>query len=163
MSDPRPHSDSGPTVQHHVHVGHAGKHGPHDPEAHRLAETRSTPALLGDLINHATELFRKEIMLARAEMNEKVNQVTSAAGMLVGALVLGLVGLIYLAAAAALGIVAAGLNPIWAVLIVGGVLALIALMMASSGKKKLNARNLAPHRTVDSLSKDARLAKERVK
>lgn len=162
MSDPRTTTDDG-TMHHHVHVGHAGKHGPHDPEAHRLAETKSAPALLGDLINHATELFRKEVMLARAEVSEKINQATAAAVMLGVAAVLGLVGLIYLAGAAVLGIIAAGLNPGWAVLIVGVVLSLIALIMAMSGKKKLNARNLTPHRTVDSLSKDARVAKERVK
>lgn len=162
MSDPRPMTDDGPT-QHHVHVGHAGKHGPHDPEAHRLAETRSAPALIGDLINHVTELFRKEIQLFRAEMNEKSRQVSSAGVMLAGGLVLGIVGLIYLAGAAALGIVAAGLSPAWAVLIVGAVLALIALIMAMSGKNKLSTSNLAPNRTVDSLSRDARLAKEKTK
>ena len=128
-----------------------------------MAETRSTPALLGDLINHATELFRKEVMLARAEVSEKINQVTSAAVMMGGAAVLGLVGLISLAGAAVIGLIALGLNPGWAVLIVGAVLAVIALIMAMSGKKKLNARNLTPHRTVDSLSKDARVAKERMK
>lgn len=161
MSEPRPHADG--RTEHHVHVGHAGKHGPHDPEAHRLAESRSTPALIGDLISHVTELFRKEIQLFRAEMNEKASQIASAGVMLAGALLLGIVGLIYLAGAAALGIVAAGLSPVWAVLIVGAVLALVALIMAMSGKNKLSASSLAPHRTVDSLSRDARLAKEKTK
>jgi hypothetical protein len=155
-------TDNGSTP-HHVHVGYAGKHGPHDPAAHRLAETRSTPALIGDLINHVTELFRKEVQLFRAEINEKTRQVSNAGVMLAGALVLGLVGLIYLAGAVALGLVAAGLSPAWAVLIVGIVLALVALVMALSGKNKLNASNLAPHRTVDSLSKDARMAREKTK
>lgn len=166
MSDPRPMTDDGSTngsTRHHTHVGHAGDHGPHDPAAHRMAETRSTPALIGDLISHTTELFRKEVQLFRAEVNEKTRQVSNAGVMLAGAAVLGLVGLIYLAGAAALGIVAAGLSPVWAVLIVGAVLALIAAIMAMSGKSKLNASNLAPSRTVDSLSKDARMARETTK
>ena len=157
MADPR--IDNGST-QHHVHVGHAGKHGPHDPEAHRLAETKSTPALLGDLISHMTELFRKELMLFRAEMNEKATQATNAGVMLGAAAVLGIVGLIFLAGTVMLGLIAAGLAPVWAALIVGAVLSVIALVMAMSGKNKLKPSNLAPHRTADALSKDARLAKE---
>lgn len=162
MSDPNPTSDNGST-QHHVHVGHAGKHGPHDPEAHRLAETRSTPSLIGDLIGHVTELFRKEIMLARAELNEKTSQVTNAGGMLAGALVFGIVGLIFLAGTVALALIAAGLGPVWAALIVGGALTLLAVIMAMAGKSKLKPANLAPSRTVHSVQRDATMAKERVK
>lgn len=162
MVDPRPTSENG-SIRHHVHVGHAGDHGPHDPESHRMAESRSTSSLLGDLITHTTELFRKEIQLFRAEINEKIRQVSNAGVMLAGGLVLGLVGLIYLAGAAALGLVAAGLSPAWAVLIVGAVLVIIAGIMAMAGKNKLNASNLAPHRTVDALSKDARMAREKAK
>ncbi|HLS19332.1 MAG TPA: phage holin family protein [Paracoccaceae bacterium] len=150
-------------IRHHVHVGHTGKHGPHDPEAHLMAETRSTPALIGDLITHVTELFRKELQLFRAEIDEKTSQVTSAGVMLALAFLLGFVGLIYLAGAAALGIVAAGLAPVWAVLIVGGVLALIALILALIGKNRLSATNLAPQRTVEALSQDAQMARERFK
>ena len=134
----------------------------HEPPRALDTHERSTPALIGDLINQVTELFRKEIMLLRAEMNEKVNQVTAAGVMLGGGLVLGIVGLIYLAGAAVLGIVNAGLAPVWATLIVGGVLALIALIMAMSGRSKLKTANLAPRRTADSLSRDATMAKERV-
>lgn len=161
MSDRPTHGNgSGP---HHVHVGYAGKHGPHSPEAHRMAETKSTPALIGDLISHVTELFRKEIQLFRAEVNEKGRQISSAGVMLAGALLLGIVALIYLAGAVALGLVAAGLSPAWAVLIVGAVLAIVALVMAMSGKNKLSASSLAPQRTVHSISRDARMAKETTK
>ena len=135
---------------------------PRDP-ARAAAETRSTPALIGDLIGHVTELFRKEMMLLRAELNEKTSQLTTAGGMLAGALVVGIVGLIYLAGAVMLGIVAAGLSPVWAALIVGAVLAIVGLIMAMSGKSKLQASSLSPHRTVDSLSRDARLAKEKTR
>ena len=163
MADPLPKHDNGSSPEHHVHVGYAGKHGPHDPEAHRLAETRSTPALIGDLIGHATELFRKEIMLFRAEMNEKTNQVSRAGVMLAGALVLGIVGLIFLAGTLVLALIAAGLSPVWAALIVGLGISVVALSMAISGKNKLSTSSLAPNRTVDALSKDARLAKEKTK
>ena len=138
---------------------HAKGTGGHDPAT--LAETRTTPTLISDLIGHITELFRKEMMLFRAEMNEKVNQVTSAGVMLAGALVLGIVGLIFLAGTVMLGIIALGLSQVLAALIVGGLLSAIALIMALSGKKKLNPSNLAPNRTVQSVSRDARMAREK--
>lgn len=134
----------------------------HEPQRVTELHDRSAPALIGDLITHVTELFRKEMMLLRAEMHEKTKQITTAGVMLAGALVVGIVGLIYLAGAAVLGLVNAGLAPVWSVLIVGGVLSLIALMMAGNGRSKLNSANLAPRRTAESLSKDATMAKERI-
>jgi VIT1/CCC1 family predicted Fe2+/Mn2+ transporter len=122
---------------------------------------RSAPALIGDLINNVTELFRKEMMLLRAEVNEKGNQVITAAGMIAGALVLAITALNVLAAALVAAI-AEFIDAGWAALIVGVVLALIALAMATSGKNMLKTANLAPRRTADSLSKDATMAKERV-
>lgn len=166
MADPS--ADGGPdsgngSIRHHVHVGHTGKHGPHDPEAHLMAETRSTPSLIGDLITHTTELFRKEIQLFRAEINEKTREAAYAGIMLAVAFLLGFVGLIYLAGAVVLGIVAAGLAPLWAMLITGGVLVLIALVLALIGKNRLSASSLTPHQTIAALSDDARMAKERFK
>jgi hypothetical protein len=128
-------------------------HDPHD--------NRSAPALIGDLITHVTELFRKEMLLLRAELNEKGNQVITAAGMIAGALVLAITALNVLAAALVAAI-AEFIDAGWAALIVGVVLALIAFAMASSGKNMLKTANLAPRRTTDSLSRDAAMAKERV-
>ncbi len=124
-------------------------------------DNRSAPALISDLITHVTELFRKEMLLLRAEMNEKGNQVMTAVGMIAAALVLALTALNVLAAAlvAALAEIMEGG---WAALIVGAVLAAIAYFMLSSGMKNLKTANLTPRRTADSLSKDATMAKERV-
>jgi K+ transporter len=122
---------------------------------------RSAPALIGDLINNVTELFRKEMMLLRAELNEKGNQVITAVGMIAGALVLAITALNVLAAALVAAL-AEFIDGGWAALIVGIVLALIAFAMANSGKNKLKTANLTPRRTTDSLSKDAAMAKERV-
>lgn len=129
----------------------------HDTSLH----DRSAPALLGDLINNVTELFRKEMMLLRAEMNEKGNQVITAAGMIAGALVLAITALNVLAAALVAAL-AEFMDGGWAALIVGVVLALIAWAMVASGTKMLKTASLTPRRTADSLSKDATMAKERV-
>ncbi len=137
-----------------------GNGGPIDP-AHR--DPRSTPTLISDLINHVTELFRKEMMLFRAEISEKTSQVTNAGGMLAGALVFGIVGLIFLSGTVTLGLIAAGLAPVWAALIVGAALTLLAVVMGMSGKNKLSTASLAPNRTIHSVQRDAKVAKETVK
>lgn len=133
----------------------------HEPRRASSTHDRSAPALIGDLISHVTELFRKEMLLLRAELNEKGNQVMTAIGMVAGALVLAITALNVLAAAlvAALAEFMAGG---WAALIVGAVLALIAYLMANSGMNSLKTANLTPRRTAESLSKDATMAKERV-
>jgi VIT1/CCC1 family predicted Fe2+/Mn2+ transporter len=122
---------------------------------------RSAPALIGDLINQVTELFRKEMMLLRAEVNETGSQVATGAGMIAAALVLAITALNVLAAALVAAL-AEFMEGGWAALIVGVVLALIAWAMVSAGTTKLKAANLAPRRTAESLSKDATMAKERV-
>jgi lipopolysaccharide export LptBFGC system permease protein LptF len=124
-------------------------------------DNRSAPALIGDLITHVTELFRKEMLLLRAELNEKGNQVMTAAGMIAGALVLALVALNVLAAALVAAL-AEFIEGGWAALIVGVVLAAIAYFMLSGGMKNLKTANLTPRRTAESLSRDATMAKERV-
>lgn len=123
-----------------------------------MTDERSAPALVGDLLTQTTDLFRKEIQLLRAELGEKANQAAVAVGMLVGAVILALVALNVLAAAlvAALSnIMDAG----WAALIVGGILAIIAWIMASKGMNDLKATNLAPERTANAVAKDASMAK----
>jgi K+ transporter len=131
----------------------------HDPN--RVTEDRSAPALIGDLIGHVTELFRKEMLLLRAEMNEKGTEVMTAIGMIAGALVLAITALNVLAAALVAAL-AEFMDGGWAALIVGVVLAAIAYLMANGGMKSLKAANLAPRRTAESLSKDATVVKERV-
>lgn len=133
----------------------------HEPNRISDPYDRSAPTLIKDLITHVTELFRKEMLLLRAELNEKGNQVMTAVGMIAAALVLAITALNVLAAAlvSALAEFMAGG---WAALIVGVVLALIAWMMVSGGMKSLKTANLTPRRTADSLSRDAAMAKERV-
>lgn len=133
----------------------------HDPNRISDPHDRSAPALIGDLISHVTELFRKEMMLLRAELNEKGSQVMTAVGMIAGALVLAITALNVLAAALVAAL-AEFMPGGWAALIVGVVLAIVAYVMANGGLKSLKTANLTPRRTAESLSKDATMAKERV-
>jgi hypothetical protein len=126
------------------------------------AEDRSLKDLIGDLSSSITTLFRKEIQLARAETSEKVTQVAVAIGSIAGGAILALAALIVLLQALVIALAAAGVPAGWASLIVGAVVAVIAYALIHKGTNDLKASNLAPSRTVDSLKRDAQVAKEQV-
>jgi xanthine/uracil permease len=117
-------------------------------------DDRSLKELLSDLTNSLTTLVRKEIQLARAETSEKVTQSMVAVGAIAAGGILALSALIVLAEM--------GVPPALASLIVGLVVAVIAYVLIHKGTNDLKATNLAPSRTIDSLSRDAQVVKEQV-
>lgn len=123
-------------------------------------EDRSLKDLLTDLTESIATLFRKEIQLARAETSEKMTQVGVAIGSIAGGAILALAALIVLLQALVIGITEAGVPAGWASLIVGVVVAIIAYVLIHKGTNDLKASSLAPNRTVDSLKRDAQVAKE---
>ena len=125
-------------------------------------DDRSLKDLVTDLTESITTLFRKEIQLARAETSEKINQVGVAIGAIAGGAILALAALIVLLQALVIGIAEAGVPAGWASLIVGVIVAVIAYILIHKGTSDLKASNLAPSRTVDSLKRDAQVAKEQV-
>jgi Putative Actinobacterial Holin-X, holin superfamily III len=126
------------------------------------ADDRSLKDLLADLSNSITTLFRKEIQLVRAETSEKITQAGVAMGSIAGGAILALAALIVLLQALVIGIAEAGVPAGWASLIVGVIVAMIAYILIHKGTSDLKASNLAPSRTVDSLKRDAQIAKEQV-
>ena len=127
------------------------------------ADERSLKDLLADLTNSITTLFRQEIQLARAETSEKITQVGVALGAIAGGAILALAALIVLLQALVIGMVEAGIPAGWASLIVGVVVAAIGYGLIHKGTSDLKASNLAPSRTMDSIKRDAHVAKEQVR
>jgi len=127
-----------------------------------MVEDRSTPALMGDLIESVSQLVRKEIQLFRAEMGEKATKVMVAAGSILAAAVLAITALNVFAAAVVAALTNAGVSAAWSAVIVGGVLAVIAFVMASRGINNLKAGSLALERTVRAASRDATMVKEKI-
>ncbi|MSU88880.1 phage holin family protein [Rhodobacteraceae bacterium 2CG4] len=126
------------------------------------AKTRggSTAGLLGDMLQHVSSLVRNEVDLARAEVSESVGRASGAVVMLIVAAVLGLTALDVLAAAAVAALAQGGMSAGWAALIVGGVLAIVALLLAMRGRRNLKLSNLAPRRTAKNVRRDANTVKE---
>ena len=123
-------------------------------------DDRSLKDLLSDLSGSISTLFRKEIQLARAETSEKITQSMMAIGAIAGGAILALAALIVLLQALVIAITEMGVPPALSALIVGLVVAVIAYVMIHKGTNDLKASSLAPERTMNSLRRDAQLAKE---
>lgn len=121
-------------------------------------EYESTPGLLRRLVGEVTALFSNELALFKAETTEAIGDMKSAvASIAFGGAVLFLgVGFLLLAAVYGLSTV---VEPWLAALIVGGVVTLIGAIMLSSGRRKLEPRNMVPSRTTESLRRDTEMVK----
>jgi hypothetical protein len=137
----------------------------HFPER-EAAEGRSLLSLFSDLWRETTTLVHEEAQLAKAEMSEKVRQVTTGAGEIAAGGAILFAGFIVLlfAAVGALDMMMETPHAVWlAPLIVGLVVMIIGYIALSRGRKNLQAESLAPERTLASLRRDAELAKEHAK
>ncbi|GHC54669.1 phage holin family protein [Neogemmobacter tilapiae] len=96
---------------------------------------------LNDVLASLSRLIRGELALARTEAEEAARRAGQGVVHLLVALVAGMVALNVLAGAAVAGVAALGVGPHWAALIVGVVLALIALGYAQYGLSMLKIRS----------------------
>ncbi|GGT85706.1 MULTISPECIES: phage holin family protein [Streptomyces] len=122
----------------------------------------STSALVKQAAEQLTTLVRQELHLAQAEMQAKGKRYGMGGGLFGGA---GLVAVLALQALVAAAIAALALAlPVWAsALIVTGVLAALAAILAAVGKREIHrAAPPTPQKTIDSVKADVAEIKERV-
>jgi hypothetical protein len=120
---------------------------------------RSVPELFGSVFRQMAELMRTEGMLARTEMSEKMSNMGTGIGLLVGGAILAMPALVLLLEAAVSALVESGWAPYWASLLVGGLSLLLGLLLLSLGANWLRAGNLVPNRTLQQLQYDANAAR----
>ncbi len=128
-------------------------------------QDRSLVGLLSDLWRETQTLVHQEAQLAKAELSEKVSQVTTGAGEIAagGAVLFAGFLVLLFAAVGALELMLDSEHAIWiAPLVVGAVVMILGYILLSRGRKQLQADSMVPQRTVQSLQRDARLAKEHV-
>jgi membrane protein len=119
--------------------------------------------LMRRLSEQTTELVRKEIELAKAELQVKGKKAGIGAGMFGGAGVFGLYALGALTACAILAL-ATAVEGWLAALIVAVVWGAIAGVLALTGKNKVQeATPPLPERAIDSAKTDVQVTKERAK
>jgi hypothetical protein len=106
--------------------------------AHAKAETNSLGDLLGDVTRDLSTLMRQELELAKAEAKQSATKAGKSGGMFAGAGLAGHFVLLFLSIALwyALGELM-GLG--WSAVVVALIWGIIAAVLASIGKKELNA------------------------
>jgi hypothetical protein len=127
----------------------------HDPVD---ARDRGFGELVKDLASQTSTLVRQEIQLAQAEVTQRGKVAGKGAGMLAGA---GVAGLLALGALTAVLVIALdGALALWlAALIVTVLWAVIAAVLAQTGKKALQASTPPAPQTVETVKEDIQWAK----
>jgi len=123
-------------------------------------DDRSLSQLLAEMTSELSTLMRKEVELAKAETKQEVGKAGKAAGMFGGTAVAGFMALLLISFAAAWGL-AEIIEPGWAFLVVGLIYAVVAAVLLSQGKKKMQQVNPVPENTVETLKEDVEWAKAR--
>ena len=121
---------------------------------------RTLGQLVADASKDLSTIVRSEITLAKAELQRDIQVGVIGAAMFVAAGVFAFIALILLLIAAAYGLVAAGLSPWLAFLIVGGALLLVGLLLALVGKARLG-KITPPERTIRTSKETVAALKQR--
>jgi len=129
-------------------------------------ERRPLVGLVSDLWRESASLLRDEAALAKAELSEKVSQVSGGIAALAAAGAVLFAGFL-LVLFAVVGLVALALPeeyaPWLSPLIVGLVVLAIGWFFLSAGRKKLQAEKLKPSHSMRSVRRDAQVIKEHIK
>jgi len=116
---------------------------------------------LSDVIADLSDLFQKEMRLARAEISAKISTKLQAGVWMGAAGLLGLIALLVLIEALVFGIASFGLALHWSCLIVAAVLG--AGAAAAFFKGRANAQEeLTPTRTINQIKQDIATTKEKL-
>ena len=100
---------------------------------------------------------------ARAEMSEKITDLTLGLGLLVGGSVLLVPALVILLQAAVAALIAAEIATVWATLIVGGAALAIGGALLAVGISRLKAARPIPTKTIEQFEQDAEIAKSQLR
>lgn len=126
-----------------------------------LRPDQSLGELLGELTSEFSTLIRDEVQLAKVELKAEAKDAGKAGGLLGAAAVAGLMALILLSFAIAWGL--AEIMPAgWAFALVGLLYLIAAAVMGLAGKKKLDEVNPTPEQTVQTLKEDVKWAKKQI-
>lgn len=117
-------------------------------------QERSLQELVRTLTADFQTIARDEVELAKAEMRDNARHGGMGAGLLAGAVLLVTLASVLLSVAAAFGLVALGLDPALAFLIVGVVYILIAVILGLVARSQFR-RIKPPERTIASVKQTA--------
>lgn len=125
-------------------------------------DNRSIPNLISDLVQQLSSLVQTEGKLLRSELGQSAHKVGNGA-MEVGAGALLLLAALIVLLQALIVALSNWLDPAWASLLVGIVVAVIGGVLVKRGTANMSPSELTPDRTTGQLRKDAALAKEQTR
>ena len=126
-------------------------------------DERTVGELFADLSRDTRTLIQQELQLVKTEFTEKVSKLQRSAAFIVGGGLLAYGGVLAIVAAVILILIGLGL-PAWAAALVGGALLVgVGYMLVRSGLAALNARELTPRKTMDTLKEDVQWLKAQTK
>lgn len=111
-------------------------------------------ALIADVLAGISRLVQGEMALARAEAAERLSDLRRSVVQIAVAAILGITAINVLAGAAVAVAVLLGLPPLWATLLVGAVLLLLAFGFAQHAASLMRDAGKAPVRSADSVKRD---------
>lgn len=122
---------------------------------------RSIGELLKDITRDFTMLFREEVALAKAEIQQTLRTAVKDVVFVAAGGLVAYAGLLALVASAVLGL-ANVIDPWLSALIIGGVVTLIGILVLMRGLEEMKTLGAVPKRTVRNLQSDAETVKERL-
>lgn len=125
-------------------------------------EPRGVFSVVTDAVSQAADLIQLEFRLARAELAEKLVELKAGLALIVTGAILLTATLFLLLQTAVIALVQAGLSPALATLIVAAVCAAAGIIMIANGRKHFEPEALAPKRTMNELTRDGALVKEKL-
>lgn len=118
--------------------------------------------LLGEALRESGDLAQKEFTLFRTEMTQNVRRMFLGLGMMVAAAVFAIAALMLFTEALVDWLATLLDSRALSALIVGGVMAIIAVGLVLYGRHAISAASLVPNRAVRSVKRDAEVLSERV-
>lgn len=116
---------------------------------------------LTDIATDAVDLFQKELKLAKAEIADNIARILRAGLWMSVAGLLALLTALLVIQAIVLGLIAWGMAPHWACLLVAAVLAIVGLGCFLKGRADA-AAGMAPERAINQIKQDIKSTKEQL-
>jgi hypothetical protein len=118
--------------------------------------------LIGEALRETSDLARKEMLLFRTELSENIKTLLIGVGMMAAAGVFAIAALILFTEALVEWLATVVNSEALSALIVGGVMAAIAVGFVLYGRSTMSSASLAPNRSVKSIQRDTQVLSEKV-
>ena len=126
------------------------------------ARNQSLHNLFGEAIRETSDLAQKEFALFRTEMSQSVRSMFIGLAMVVAAAVFAIAAVMLLTESLVEWLATVLESEALAALIVGGIMAAIAIGLGLYGRSAISRFSLTPERTVRSIKRDTEVLSERV-